>query len=54
MQKCNPAKYDMVEEILANYVDVDDKANDALKYGDDNPFKERELSAWDKIASAVR
>lgn len=54
MQKCNPAKYDMVEEILANYVDIDDKANDALKYGDDNPFKERELSAWDKIASAVR
>lgn len=29
---CNPDKLDMVEQILTNYKDVDDKANDALKY----------------------
>lgn len=50
MQKCNPAKFDMVETILENYVDVDDKANDALKYGADNPFAQREKSVWDHIA----
>lgn len=45
---CNPSKKGMAERILANYQDVDDKANDALKkYG--NAFKEREQTAWDKI-----
>ena len=53
MEKCNPEKYDMVEAILADYVDVDDKANDALKYGDDNPFAKREESVWDSISSFV-
>lgn len=53
MQKCNPAKFDMVESILEDYVDVDDKANDALKYGDDNPFAEREKSIWDNISAAL-
>lgn len=43
----------MVEAILEDYVDVDDKANDALKYGDDNPFAKREKSLWDKISSVV-
>ena len=51
LQKCNPAKFDMVEAILENYVDVDDKANDALKYGDDDPFAEREKNIYDEISA---
>lgn len=31
---CNPDKLDMVEQILVKYKDVDDKANDALRYKD--------------------
>ncbi len=53
MQKCNPAKFDMVETILEDYVDVDDKANDALKYGDENPFAKRERSVWDSVSAAL-
>ena len=53
LQKCNPAKYDLVEDILSEYIDVDDKANDALKYGADNPFAQREKSIWDSISSAL-
>ncbi len=53
MQKCNPAKFDMVESILEDYVDVDDKANDALKYGDEDPFAKREKSIWDNISAAL-
>ena len=51
-QKCNPAKYEMVEDILEGYIDVDDEANAALAYGDSNPFaqkKEKEETAWDKL-----
>lgn len=52
---CNPDKYGIVEDILSDYVDVDDKANDALKYGDENPFakKKNEPSAYDKIANLL-
>ena len=47
---CNSLKKPMAERILADYVDVDDKANDALKYGDAQPvFKERESSIWDQL-----
>lgn len=52
LQKCNPAKYDMMEEILAEYMDIDDKANDALKYGDDNPFAQKQKSLWDEIGGS--
>ena len=31
---CNPKRLDMIEMILNDYVDVDDKANDALKFGE--------------------
>ena len=49
---CNPAKRGMAERILANYQDIEDKANDALKkYG--NAFKEKEPNAWDKISKAI-
>ena len=52
---CNPEKYELVEDILAGYVDVDDKANDALKYGDENPFakKREEQNVYDKIANLI-
>lgn len=53
MQKCNPDKFDMVEGILEEYVDVDDKANDALKYGDENPFAQRQQNLWDKLSPAL-
>ena len=57
MEKCNPAKFGMVENILQDYVDVDDKANDALKYGDpENVFAKnttRKASVWDNISDKL-
>lgn len=52
---CNPIKLDMVEQILTDYVDINDKANDALKYKDGFLDDEEEESifgketAWDKL-----
>lgn len=40
-QKCNPKKLKTVNDILANYVDVNDQANDALKWAD-----EQEQTGW--------
>lgn len=51
---CNPNKLDMIEAILTDYVDIDDKANNALKYKDgflddeESIFGNKE-SAWDKL-----
>ena len=56
---CNPNKLDTVEQILTDYVDVQDKANDALKYKDGFlPDEEEESifgkeSAWDKLQSKL-
>lgn len=57
---CNPNKLDTIEQILTNYVDVQDKANDALKYKDgflqDEDEEESifgEESAWDKLQGAL-
>lgn len=49
---CNPDKYRVVEDILDDYVDVDDKANDALKYGEENPFADRkkQRDLWDQVS----
>ena len=57
----NPDKLDMVEQILTNYEDVDDKANDALRYKNgflDNEEEEIEdifggESEWDKLAGML-
>ena len=51
---CNPTKKSMVERILANYEDVDDKANDAIK-GDteSDVFKQKPASMWDKIQGSL-
>lgn len=46
---CNPLKKSTVEGILANYVDVQDKANDALKGGSDSDVFKKKMSALDKI-----
>lgn len=52
---CNPKKLDTIEQILTDYVDVDDKANSALKYKDGFLKDEEEESifgeesAWDKL-----
>ncbi len=51
---CNPNKLDMIEAILTDYVDIDDKANNALKYKDGFLNDEDESifgkeSAWDKL-----
>ena len=48
---CNPAKLEMVEDILSEYYDVDDEANAALAWGDDDPFAKKQKSLWDSIAS---
>ena len=50
---CNPDKKGLVEDILSEYVDVDDKANDALKYGDANPFAKREKNMYDQIKDLI-
>ena len=50
---CNSLKKPMVERILANYTDVQDKANDALKYGKAKPvFKQKEKSLWNDIEAS--
>lgn len=53
--QCNPKKKPMVELILENYTDVEDKANSVFK--DSNPFgdeeigfKKKEPSLWDTIS----
>lgn len=51
---CNRDKKPMVERILANYEDVQDKANDVLKQGTESDvFKKKEDSQWDKIKDFI-
>lgn len=53
--QCNPAKKGMAERILANYKDVEDKANSVFKKkGEDvTPAFMRGPSAWDKISKEL-
>ena len=46
----NPKKKGMVQRILNNYKDIDDKANSVFK---DNPFKNSGTANWKKIQSAL-
>lgn len=48
---CNPNKKGMVERILANYKDVDDKANSVFK--NDSPFKKSGSDNWKKIQNGL-
>ena len=55
---CNPDKIDMIEAILTDYVDIDDKANNALKYKDGFLDDEEESifgkeTAWDKLQALM-
>lgn len=57
---CNPQKYEVVEEILNDYFDVDwddladdaqfsDKNDKANSVFNENPFAQKQESAWDKL-----
>lgn len=48
---CNPRKKGMIERILANYQDVDDKANSVFKK--DMPFKKSGSDDWKKIQNKL-
>ena len=48
----NSLKKGMVERILSNYMNIDDKANQALSGTESEVFKKSE-SVWDKIASLL-
>lgn len=51
-QFVNPRKKDMAEMILNDYVDIQDKANDALKQDSESPvFKKAKVSALDRLNS---
>ena len=50
---CNPAQKTMVEQILKNYVDVKDKANDALAKGTSSEVFKKTRSNFEKIMDIV-
>ena len=50
----NNLRYDMIEDILEDYVDVDDKANDALKGGTDSEIFKKHESNWDIVNKVIR
>lgn len=52
---CNSTKLPLIKQILANYKDVDDKANDALKGGTDSQvFGARKESTFSKLFNAAQ
>lgn len=53
-QNSNNLRYDMIEDILENYVDVDDKANDALKGGTDSDVFKKQESNWDLVKNIIK
>lgn len=46
---CNPKKKRVIEDILGDYVDIDDKANDALKGGTESSVFGKSNSARDML-----
>lgn len=51
---CNPSKKVMIENILSDYTDVEDKANDALnRYAKDKGIKGLKSSDWDTISLSL-
>lgn len=53
-QNSNNLRYDMIEDILENYVDVDDKANDALKGGTDSDVFKKQETNWDIVKNVIK
>lgn len=49
---CNYKKKNLVTTILSDYVDVEDKANDALKGGTKSTVFGKNLSNWEKLVNA--
>ena len=50
---CNPAQKTIIEQILKNYVDVKDKANDALAKGTSSEVFKKTRSNFEKIMDIV-
>lgn len=51
---CNPDKKQLVELILSDYTDIEDKANSVFNVDDSQiGFKKKEKTAWDDISSAL-
>jgi hypothetical protein len=46
---CDESKKSMAQQILSNYQDVDDKANQALKRGTDSPVFAKRESLTDRL-----
>ena len=44
----------MIEDILEDYVDVDDKANDALKGGTDSEIFKKHETNWDIVNKVMK
>ena len=44
----------MIEDILEDYVDVDDKANDALKSGTDSEIFKKHETNWDLVNNVMK
>ena len=53
-QNSNNLRYDMIEDILEDYVDVDDKANDALKGGTDSEIFKKHETNWDIVNNVIK
>lgn len=50
---CDYTQRKTIEDILKNYVDVDDKANDALKGGTKSSVFKKSLSNYEKVLQAI-
>jgi len=50
----NNLKYNMIDRILQNYVDIDDKANDALKGGTDSEVFKKEKTNFEKVQDILK
>ena len=46
---CNPKKKNIIEDILSKYVDIDDKANDALKQDSESSVFKKEMDIRSKL-----
>lgn len=47
--KCNPDQVKVIEDILKNYKDIDDKANQALKAGTKSKVLQKQSTLFDRI-----
>lgn len=50
---CDYTQKKTIEDILKNYKDIDDKANDALKQGSKSKVFQKTLSNWEKVQQLI-